>query len=322
MRVLYLFCLIGLACMPRTSFADVPKVVTDIAPVGALVAAVMDGVGEPRVLLGPESSTHSSALRPSQARALSDADLFIGLGPALTPWLDDAIAGLQGKIRRIDLLDVEGAHLHTMRTPDDFALAFGSDEGEHDDGHDDAHEDGHDDTHDHTGVDPHAWLDTQNAITWLEVIAQEIAAIDPMNADTYLQNAAGMARHITDLDAEISELLIGEPHPSFVVAHDAFGYFEARYRTSAIGALSASDASDPSPAHVSALRGEIKYHDVQCILVEVGAGPRAYAAISDASSAQVVHVDPLGHGIAFGPNLYLTLLADLAKAIDGCRPGQ
>ena len=58
-----------------TALAEVPQVVTDIAPIHGLAAKVMDGLGAPDLLVPPASSPHDFALRPSQARALQSADL-------------------------------------------------------------------------------------------------------------------------------------------------------------------------------------------------------------------------------------------------------
>jgi zinc transport system substrate-binding protein len=44
--------------MPMTARADVPKVVTDIAPLHSLVAQQMSGVGVPDVLTSGASSPH------------------------------------------------------------------------------------------------------------------------------------------------------------------------------------------------------------------------------------------------------------------------
>src|SRR6478609_4040607 len=57
--------------------ADAPRVVVTIKPVHALVAAIMRGAGEPVLLVDGFSSPHTFALRPSGARAVQNADLFI-----------------------------------------------------------------------------------------------------------------------------------------------------------------------------------------------------------------------------------------------------
>ena len=66
-----------------TALADVPQVATDIAPVHGLVSRVMQGVGTPELIVPAGATPHDFALRPSQARALQNADLVVWMGPAL-----------------------------------------------------------------------------------------------------------------------------------------------------------------------------------------------------------------------------------------------
>ncbi len=128
--------------------AEAPKVVADIAPVHSLVARVMEGVGTPDVLLPPGASPHGYSMRPSDAQALSDADLVIWMGEDLTPWLEDAITTLSGEEKALELLHLEGTHLLKGRHD----AVFGAEEGDdhHDDhhgDHGDAHKDEHHDDH-------------------------------------------------------------------------------------------------------------------------------------------------------------------------------
>ena len=44
--------------------ADAPSVVADIAPIHSLVAKVMDGIGEPKLIVPNETSPHDYRLRP------------------------------------------------------------------------------------------------------------------------------------------------------------------------------------------------------------------------------------------------------------------
>lgn len=147
------------ALMPLPAAADVPRVVADIAPVHSLVAQAMLDLGEPALLVRPEMSEHDHALRPSEARALADADLVVWVGPALTPWLADSVGSLV-RGRSLELLDVAG----TVR------LGYRAPHGGDDHGHGHGHGEG--------GVDPHAWLDPENGRTWLDAIAAALAEID------------------------------------------------------------------------------------------------------------------------------------------------
>ena len=55
--------------------ADVPQVATDIPPVHSLVSQVMGDLGTPKLIVPPGTSPHGYAMRPSEARALQNADV-------------------------------------------------------------------------------------------------------------------------------------------------------------------------------------------------------------------------------------------------------
>lgn len=118
------------------ALAEVPRVVTDLPPVHSLVAQVMGDLGEPDLLLGQGADPHSFQLRPSQARALANADLVVWIGPEMTRWLERALEGRKGEELR--LMQVAGTHLQ------DFGEGAAHDHAGH--GHDHADED-----HDHAG---------------------------------------------------------------------------------------------------------------------------------------------------------------------------
>lgn len=64
-------------CSAPSAAAEPTKVVVTIKPLHALVAQVMAGVGVPVLLVKGLASAHTYALRPSEVRALHDADLFV-----------------------------------------------------------------------------------------------------------------------------------------------------------------------------------------------------------------------------------------------------
>ncbi|WP_296420255.1 metal ABC transporter solute-binding protein, Zn/Mn family, partial [Pseudooctadecabacter sp.] len=100
--------LTSLACLPLSATAEVPQVVTDIAPIHSLVSQVMEGVGTPDVLVSGGASPHDFQFSFDQADAVQSADLVIWVGPALTPWLDEALDTLGGEVDQLVLLDAEG----------------------------------------------------------------------------------------------------------------------------------------------------------------------------------------------------------------------
>ncbi|WP_254054854.1 zinc ABC transporter substrate-binding protein [Pseudophaeobacter sp. EL27] len=138
------------------SLADVPKVATDIAPVHGLVARVMQGVGEPDMVVPAGASPHHHSMRPSEALALSRADVVFWMGEALTPWLEGAVEELAKDAHVVELLELEGGLALPFREGVGFeAHDHGEEEG-HDDDHHDDHGDDHDDHEKHDDHDDHA----------------------------------------------------------------------------------------------------------------------------------------------------------------------
>ncbi|MEO1533089.1 MAG: zinc ABC transporter substrate-binding protein, partial [Pseudomonadota bacterium] len=137
-----------------TALAEAPKVVVDIAPAHSIVAKVMEGAGTPTLLLPPGASPHGYALRPSEARALSNADIVVWIGPALTPWLERSLDTLAEGATQVVLMEAPGIeHLPLREGP-----LFEHDHGEHDDEHahgDDDHDHGEKHAHDDHGHEDH-----------------------------------------------------------------------------------------------------------------------------------------------------------------------
>src|SRR5262245_60479644 len=83
--------------------AEPPKVVVSIKPLHSLVAAVMDGVGQPQLLVKTSADPHSYTLKPSEAQALSGAQLVIWAGPGVETFLEKPVAALAGKAKVLRL---------------------------------------------------------------------------------------------------------------------------------------------------------------------------------------------------------------------------
>ena len=66
-------------------------IVTDVAPVRAIVQAVAGPGAEVSALIRPTLSPHDFSMRPSDARQLASADLVIWLGTDSTPGLAHAL---------------------------------------------------------------------------------------------------------------------------------------------------------------------------------------------------------------------------------------
>ena len=303
--------------MSTSVMADVPNVAADIAPIHSLVSKVMDGVGEPKLVIQSGATPHGYRLRPSEAKALQDANLIFWMGEELTPWLDGAIDTLASNATVTSLLDQEGVLLHDFREGALFEAHDHSAHDEHDD-HDD-HDDHKDhDDHGHGAHDPHAWLSPENAKLWLNIIASKLSVADPENAASYFTNAAAGQAEIEDMVAEVSATLKPVQGGKFVVFHDAYQYFENDFDFYASGAISLGDASDPSPARIAEIQRRIQEEGIQCVLAEPQYKKGLVATVMEGSNATASVIDPLGADIKPGPKLYTQLIKNMAKTLRDC----
>ena len=296
--------------------AAVPAVVTDIPAVQGIVAAVMAGVGTPSVLLGAGADPHHTALRPSEARALDQAQVVVWVGPQLSPSVARAISALADGATLVTLAEVPGTEVLPVRVSPVFA-PHRDDEGEA----------GHDEGHDHATapgsappglIDPHLWLDPDNAVVWAEAIAATLSAADPEHAATYAANAAAFAERIAALDAEVDGLLAPVRGRPFVVFHDAYQYYEHRFDISAAAAIALSDASDPGPARIQAIRAEVAAVGAVCALAEPQFNPGLIRTVFEGQPVRIVTIDHLGGSLPAGPALYFELIRTMSQALADC----
>ncbi|SMX44852.1 zinc ABC transporter substrate-binding protein [Actibacterium lipolyticum] len=295
--------LIALATIIATpAFSEVPRVVTDIPAVHSLAAQVMGDLGEPMLLLSSGADPHHFQMKPSQASALSKADLLFWVGPELTPWLDRAVSGIGVAGTAIELLEVPGTTTHSFAE-------------EHDE-----HEEEHvEEGHDHEGLDPHAWLDPANASTWIAAMAAELATADPEHADVYLANAAAADGAITATTAQINATLAPAQGVPIMMFHDAYTYFAEAFGLNIVGSITMGDAAAPGAARLAHLRDELAHEGVVCIFPEAQHDPAYLTAIVEGSEVKTgAPLDPSGSSLPYGASLYSALLTGLAQTIADC----
>lgn len=305
------------------SYAQTPNVVTDIAPVHSLVATVMQGVGEPSLIVRQGASPHEYSLTPQEAANLQSADMVVWLGADLTPWLEARISGLAPDALSIELLENPQTLLLDRRdtvlfeSHDHDGHADEEEHKDHDDHADHDHDDHDEHDHGHDGQDPHAWLDPQNASIWMAVIAAELSRLDPENADKYAQNATDGIADMTALTAQLQADLAPLHDRPFIVFHDAYQYYETRFGVHAAGALNLSDATRASASRVAELRAVVTDGGITCAMSE----PQFNDRIIDSVFGDLVTkgvLDPLGTSYDLGPDLYGQTLQSIADSFMKC----
>lgn len=294
------------------------KVVVTLKPIHALVSEVMSGIGTPTLLVDGAASPHTFSLKPSQAIAISKADVFVRVSEQLEPFTRKIVAALPNTVRVVSLAEAPGIALLDQRR----GATFDShDHGhKHAGGHD--HHDAHDaddaDGADSAGKDGHIWLDTRNAEAIVDQVTTALIAAYPDATDKLTANAAALKIKLAALTTEIVSELAPVKGQPFIVFHDAIQYFEKRFDLPAAGSVTISPDVQPSAKRLTAVRRKIDTLGAVCVFSEPGFQPKLVAAVTDGTKARAGTLDPEGISLTAGPTLYFDLMRGMARNIKSC----
>ena len=311
--------------------ADI-NVVTSIKPLHSLTSYIMEGVGEPDLIIDGVASPHNFQIKPSHAKMLQKADLVIWVGEDLESFLPSALKSIPKNAVVFELLDQSGLKKLKFREKNIFEGHDDHDEHGHDEhakkeddhddhGHDekakkeDDHDDhGHDEHgHAHGEYDPHIWLDPSNAKVIVKKITNQLSKIDKDNSSVYKANSKKLLKDLDVLIKEIKNEI--NKDASFVVFHDAYQYFEKRFGINVIGALTVNPDVMPGAEQLSEIREVIEHEKAKCIFSEPQFNPNIINSIASDTGVKTGVLDPLGANINKGKGMYFQLIKDMSSSL-------
>jgi zinc/manganese transport system substrate-binding protein len=271
-RFVCLFLAVG--CPVRSS-AEAPEKPTgadrlNVVTTNPILEDMVRHVGGDRVdvscLLPPGMDLHAFDPTPATVRRLAEADLLVingyGLEAALDPILENADYGgpivTAASASNLIKIEAHGTHLH-------------------------------DEDHDHGPVDPHAWHDLRNAVTYVEVIRDALVELNPKAAGTYSRLAELYIREIRTLDTWTRRLLLPLPVSarSMLISHQGLAYLGEAYGLEIVTVVGLSPYQDPDARQIGLIIDELKARKVAAIFVEVGANPGLIHQISRESGIPI-----------------------------------
>jgi len=332
--------------------ADQLRVVVDIPPVHGIVEGVLGSNASITTLISRGIDPHNYTMKPSHAAALSEADLIVLIGESLTPSLAEKLPSLASNAQIIELAKVSNVHLiayedahedHEDDTHhdddhkdhnhdadrddpahkghdkhdrgdthhddhDDHADEKEHNEHEHDEHHDDEH-----DGHDHSGIDPHMWLDIDNADVWAHAIAKSASELSTALTSDINANLAAFEQTLIGLKSEM-QTLTAKPYS---VSHDAFGYLEESFGIDHPQAVTNGMGLRPSPSDMANLRAQIEATPPACMIIDPNDHTALAYALAEEYSIKTVEFSQLGE-IVEGENAYLILMQGAVTAFKTC----
>jgi ABC-type Zn uptake system ZnuABC Zn-binding protein ZnuA len=225
-----------------TGEADMLDVATTVAPISSIVRNIGGTRIRLRGIVPDATNSHTFEPSPSDAATLSRADLIIVNGLHLEePTLDLAEASKRPETPILLLGD-------DTITEDEWLFDFSFPESEGD-------------------PNPHLWMNVAYAREYARLIRDWFSEADPTNADYYTGNFDRFAAALDDLDARIREAVptVPEEARKLLTYHDSWAYWAREYGFDVIGAVQASDFSDPSPQDVADLIDQLREEQVPAV---------------------------------------------------------
>lgn len=293
-----------LLLMPQPTQANEKQeisVVATIPALYALTAKVMEGAGEPMLLMQAGDSPHHFSMRPRTAQRLMAADMVICASREFENYLKPLLNALpERKSTLVEALATPGLSLVSAPDAPHGKDALGNEY-----------------------VDMHFWLNPVNAIAFTQYITEELTALSPQHATLYERNAAKQIAALRALDKELRATLGGEGktlRAGYASYHASLRYFEQHYDIIGGKAITRTPEAGASVEEGEKLYQAVESGLLPCLLQEPEFSPRLLQQVAARypDKTRILTVDTLGATYAASPELYSQMMRDIAKQISQC----
>ncbi len=281
-----------LMIFPAFPSAAEVKVVTGILPLHSLASMITEGISEPEYLLSPGLSPHSYALKPSDVKKISEADVIFIIDKDFERFMSKALAGKEAKT--FYLSKIPNIKLLPLRKPGDWSKTLPEQ------------------------YDFHLWLDTDNAAAILQYMTETLAGKDPANAAAYRKNSAKALKKLQFAGQSLKKELKPYRQIPFLVFHDGWQYFEQENGLNAKGAVLIDEDIPLSIKQRLELENKITAEGIVCIFSEPQFSGKTVSLLAEKKQIRTETADPLGGKFSAGPDLYFQILTSVKEAMKKC----
>ncbi|MGX7108026.1 metal ABC transporter solute-binding protein, Zn/Mn family [Facklamia miroungae] len=230
------------------------KIVASYSIIADMVRNIVGEHGEVYSLVPIGTDPHSYEPLPGDAQEVSEADLVFYNGFNLETgkgWFDDLL----------DVTDKKDVAFAVTEEVDPMFLTAEGKENEQ---------------------DPHAWLDVQNGIKYVELITEKIIEADPEHEADYQENKEKYIISLEELDQYAKDKIakIPEEQRILVTSEGAFKYFSKAYGFQAAYIWEINTDNQGTPDQMERILNIINEGDVKALFVETSINPKTMETVS------------------------------------------
>lgn len=273
--------------------ADSRTVAVGLYPLEYVAQRVAGDAFDVENLTTPGGEPHDLTLNVRETALVADSALLVYVDK-LQPSVDEAAEEVAtGEVLDaatvVDLLpfDDEEAHEHAE---EEHAEEEHADEEHADEEHTD--EEGGHEGHDHGEYDPHFWHDPLRMAALGDAVAEQLAEIDPDEAETFTANAADLRADLEELDASYAAGLADCAIDTVVTNHDAFGYL-AKYGLHLESITGITPDAEPTPAARADLQELIEHDGITTVFSESLVSPKTAESLAEDAGVSTEVLDTI-----------------------------
>lgn len=290
-------------------------VVASIFPLADAAAKVGGEYVTVQCLLPPGVSPHDYTPKPQQAEQIAQARLLVLVGMGIDEWAQRSFESAGASDVRVIQM---ARTLNLPQTPAVALVPAGATRpvtspAAHDD-HDQDEREAAGHHHHHDGGDPHMWLDASYMQTFVQVLAEELAQLDPAHKADFERNRDAYIAEIKKVDDEYRASVATFKHKKFVTFHAAFSYICSRYGLEQM-ALQDVEAEGFGSGQVERVATFVKQNNVRAIFTEPQFPRERLEELARTTSAKVGTLDPEGNPNVKGYDSYIGMMRSNLRAL-------
>jgi ABC-type Zn uptake system ZnuABC Zn-binding protein ZnuA len=176
-----------------------------------------------------------------------------------------------------------------------------------------------------TQVDPHAWLDIQNSVKYVDTITKHVIELDPDNREYYLNNQTEYVNQLNELDQYAKEAVKAIPQEKriLVTSEGAFKYFSKAYGFESAFIWEINTDSQGTPEQMKRIINIIEENQVPALFLETSVNPKTMETISNETGVPVhskIFTDSLAKKGEDGDTYVKMIKWNIDKVVEGLSP--